>query len=300
MKRFAGEESSSPQLLSIVIPALNAEDTICEQFEALRNQNYDGDWEIILVNNGSTDRTVEIVEHYQQLMPNLRLVHALKARRRTYAYNEGSRAARGTALIFCDADDIVAPGWLNAIAEALKVHNFVAGALDLETLNHSAPWRPPPSTGGGKKMMGFLPFVMTCNLAVSKENFDAVGGFTEELPSGGDADLSWRLQLSGCQIYDASDAVVYYRYRTTLRGLWKQHVRFGYANPLLYRRFAPYGLPESSVRKAFRMYKKILKKMPIIFFSRNVDQQEKALWICQAGSRVGRLLGSIRYRTLYL
>lgn len=65
-------------MLSVIIPAHNAANTLGEQLEALKAQEYDGNWEIVVVNNGSTDNTVKVIQDYQHLMPHLRLVHALE------------------------------------------------------------------------------------------------------------------------------------------------------------------------------------------------------------------------------
>ncbi len=296
---FSLPGSNQSQLLSIIIPAYNAAATLGDQLEALKAQVYKGQWEIVVVNNNSVDNTVKIVQSYQQEMPHLRLVDALAMRRRAYAYNVGAKAAQGDAFIFCDADDIVAPGWLAAMDRALEMYDVVVGGLEVETLNRNAPPRPAPNTGADYKMMQFLPFGMTCNFAVSREAFEAVGGFVDDLTSGGDVDLSWRLQLHGYKIYDVPEAIVHYRYRQTFWALWKQFARFGYYQPLLYRRFKLYGMPRSPVRRVFRQYKRLLKKAVRILIS-GEEPDEKAKWVCHSATHLGRMCGSLRYRTLYL
>jgi len=294
---------SSPrcQQLSVIIPAYNAESFLAEQLEALKAQEYEGAWEIIVVNNRSTDNTVKIAETYQQSMPHLRLVHALEKQKRAYAYNTGAKAAKGNAFIFCDADDIVAPGWLKAMARALEQHDLVAGGLDLEALNQNAPWRPAPQAGSKHCIAGFMPYVITCNMGVSRQAFEASGGFAEEFTGGGDVDLSWRLQLLGYTIYDAPDAIVHYRYRDTLKGMWKQSLRVGYFQTLHYRRFKSYGMPRTSIQKALATYRRLFKVKKIVrLILKRVKKPELEKWVWQTGIYSGRLLGSIRFRVLYL
>src|SRR5262249_59116491 len=114
--------------LSIIIPCFNAEQTIVVQLQALADQQWSHPWEVIVVDNGSTDRTADIVKAWRPSLPSLRLIQAAKERQGpAYARNVGVAAARSDALAFIDADDVVAPGSLAAMGEALELHDFVAG-----------------------------------------------------------------------------------------------------------------------------------------------------------------------------
>jgi glycosyltransferase involved in cell wall biosynthesis len=237
-----GATSASPsrrRLLSVIIPAYNAADTLGVQLDALKAQDYNGDWEIVVVNNGSTDNTAKVVQDYQRLMPHLRLVHGLAKQNPSYARNTDAQAARGDAFLFCDADDVVAPGWVSALAEALEKHDVVFGAIEMQTLNQ---YTRPNLYGRNAKVLflDFLPRAVGCNFAISREAFEAVGGFSQDFPRGQDVDISWRLQLRGYSLHDAPAAVVYYRDRTTLLAIWKQGVSNGQAYVNLYRHFAAY------------------------------------------------------------
>lgn len=300
-KTQISSNTSCCQLLSVIIPAYNAEEFLPQQLEALKSQEYEGDWEIIVVNNRSTDSTVKIVANYQQAMPHLRLVHAPARQKRAYAYNTGAAAAQGDAFIFCDADDIVAAGWLKAMGEALKHHELVAGKLDLEQLNQNAPRRPPPLSGSKHRLTGFMPYVITCNMGIRRQPFEAAGGFAEEFTGGGDVDLSWRLQLMGYKIHDAPEAIVYYRYRDTLRGVWKQALRIGYFQVLHYQRFNSYGMPRNSIKEALVAYWRLLRpKKTVRLALKQLKKTELEKWVWQSGLYLGRLLGSIHFRVIYL
>ena len=294
-----GATPASPsrrRLLSVIIPAYNAANTLSEQLEALKAQDYNGDWEIVVVDNGSTDNTVEVVQDCQRLMPHLRLVHAPSKQNASYARNTGAQAARGDAFLFCDADDVVAPGWVLALAEALEKHDVVFGAVEMQTLNRDT--RPNPYLRNAKvPCLNFLPRVASCNFAVSREAFEAVGGFSQDFPRAQDVDISWRLQLRGYSIHDAPDAVVYYRDRTTLWAIWKQSVSNGQDYVNLYRHFAAYGMPRSSMRAALRKYARLIKKVPRLW---GADRYTQVRWVRKTASSVGQLWGSLRYRTLYL
>src|SRR4051795_2963793 len=108
------QRHSWPRLISVLIPARNAEATIAAQIYSLRSQTYDGLWEAILVNNGSTDSTVKLALDAAGGLP-LRVVDASERPGLSYARNVGVASARGDFVAFCDADDEVAPGWLAAL-----------------------------------------------------------------------------------------------------------------------------------------------------------------------------------------
>ena len=98
--------------LSVVIACFNEEATLAEQFEGLAIQEWSRPCEIVFVDNGSTDDSRAIAEHYQTRLGNLRIVDASAKRGKSFALNQGVEAALGESIAFADADDQVAPGGL--------------------------------------------------------------------------------------------------------------------------------------------------------------------------------------------
>lgn len=286
--------------LSVVVPAYDAEATLREQLNALKSQDYVGVWEIIVVDNRSHDSTAQIVYEYQQAIPNLRLVPAMEKQGRAYACNVGVRAAKGDAILFCDADDVVAPGWLRALAKALETNDIVAGATEVDKLNETAPWRPAPFASAKKTTLKFLSRFAGANCGVRRSCFEAVGGFSEDIHLYApceDIDLAWRLQLHGYTLHDVPDAVVHYRYRGTTKGLWKQMLSYGEAHVYLYKKFSTYGMPRSSIWAALGKYLKLIKRLPLAYRG---TPRDKSVWLRTAAVCWGRLKGSLRLHTLYL
>ena len=130
--------------LSVIIPCYNGAKTIAVQLEALAFQQWSEPWEVIIADNGSTDDSIAIVERYRHRLPHLRIVDASARKGQPYALNVGAQAASGEALVFCDADDEVGPGWLAAMGEALSKYDFVACRFETKKLNSPKFYQKSP------------------------------------------------------------------------------------------------------------------------------------------------------------
>jgi len=121
--------------LCVVVPTLNAETTISAQLDALSRQDWHGGWEVLVADNGSTDRTLEVVESYRLRMSNLRVVDASDRKGAAHARNVGARSTQAELVAFVDADDVVDEGWVQATAEAVSRHGFIAPRFENRRLN---------------------------------------------------------------------------------------------------------------------------------------------------------------------
>ncbi len=94
------------ELVSVIIPMYNAENTIVKCLDTVKNQNFDGDFEIFVINDGSTDKSQQMVEKYIAENPemNIQLFHQ-KNKGVSSARNLGLRQAKGQYIAFLDADD---------------------------------------------------------------------------------------------------------------------------------------------------------------------------------------------------
>lgn len=211
--------------LSVVLPCYNAAGVIGIQLAALARQSWVGQWEVIAADNGSTDDTVSVVKQYADRIPHLRIVDASAQRGPAHARNIGVRAATGEAVVFCDADDEVAPGWLEAMGKALAASDFVACSLDAKKLNPE--WTQIhddfQAHGLGKlEWYPYLPHAGGSSLGVRRSVFEAVGGFDSTLRYCEDTDFCCKAQLSGTTLQFVPEAVLHVRFQTSYRGLYRQ------------------------------------------------------------------------------
>lgn len=234
-------------LVSIVLPVYNGLPDLDAQLEAIAAQDYAGDVELIVSDNGSTDG---LRPHLQELsLPlSMRTVDASAKRGVSYARNVGVKAARGDIIAVVDHDDVVHPNWLTEMVRALDRFDAVGGALEIESLNapEVAAWRdvPPP---GSLFPTAYLPYAPGCNFAMWRRVFDKVGGFDEDLIGGAeDVDYSWRIQQAGLTLGHAADALVAYRIRTTVRRSFEQGRGYGRTSYQLSSKHRAAGCPHSS------------------------------------------------------
>jgi glycosyltransferase involved in cell wall biosynthesis len=285
--------------VSVVLPVLNGAATLPQQLQALAGQTYPDRWELVVADNGSTDETVTVVGEWTNRLPCLRLVDASQRMSTNYARNVGAAAARGELLTFCDADDVATPGWLAAMVAALGRYDLVGGRLDDEALNDpvSRAWRVRPGADGLPSALSFRPYATSANLGVRAEVLRALGGWNEEFVRGGtEVEFCWRAQLAGYRLGYAPDAVMQYRYRTTRWAFAYQLYRYGRAEAQLFRAFRDLGAPRPSVYRACRAWAWTLVHLSYLLRSRT----HQGRWLRTAAFRVGRLDGSVRFRTLCL
>ena len=108
---------------SIIIPVYNSEDYLSECIESVLRQTFQ-DFEIILINDGSSDRSGEICENYTKIDPRIRVYHQINAGVST-ARNLGLRSATGEWTLFLDSDDRINCHTLNYIYKVIQSNGRV-------------------------------------------------------------------------------------------------------------------------------------------------------------------------------
>jgi glycosyltransferase involved in cell wall biosynthesis len=283
--------------LSVIIPCLNEEAYLGVQLEALANQQWSEPWEVIVADNGSTDRSPAIVEQYRGRLPNLRLVDASDRRGQAHARNVGARIAAGTALAFCDADDEVAPGWLSAMGQALSEHDFVAGRFADDKLN--ADWvraRRRAPQRDGLQVYQYAPYLLHAggsSIGIKRALHEAVGGFDETWLLLEDMDYCFRIQLAGTKLHFVPDALIQVRLAHTFNATYRQGFTWGEYDVLLYKKYRSDRMPKFPLKEGIGAWVRLILRIPQLR-----SKSDRIAWLSNFARRFGRLRGCIKYRVL--
>jgi glycosyltransferase involved in cell wall biosynthesis len=279
-------------LISVVMPVFNEGRLIDQQLDALARQDFSGAWELVIADNGSTDDTRARARSWSDRLP-VRVVDASARKGCGPARNVGVAQAVGSALAFCDGDDVVAPGWLSAHVGALETADVIAGSIvpfdgDRPRAGVTVPPAPPT-------LLGWLPYAQGANCSVRREVYDQVGGFPEQSSHAEDVEFSWLAQLQGYRFVYEPKALVHKRNRQTAGARFRQYVGYGRSDVDLYIRYRTHGAVRAPAASLTRTYLGLVARLPLL---RSPDERDR--WVRQLGRRTGRLLESGRRRTICL
>jgi len=240
--------------VSVVIPCFQEEKTIRPCLESLLALDYADDYEILVVENGSTDRTADIVRDIQRRSPLVRLIDEAK-RGTAAARNTGVRGARFDHIAFVDADCTVPPDWLSLLARSFDAAKSTAGDLVAVGGRNIAPPQAAPFVkaieialdsfaGSFNRVQGrqlrrpaFVSSLSLANAFFGRESILAVGGFDESLRSEAeDADLNFRLAEAGGKFLYVPDSYVWHNMRSSPKSWFRNMFRYGKGRARLLKR----------------------------------------------------------------
>jgi glycosyltransferase involved in cell wall biosynthesis len=232
LKEIPFESRSAWPRITVVVCTFNGERTIKECLDGLQQLDYP-DYEVIIVDDGSTDSTGEIAREYP-----FRLI-TTDNRGLSSARNTGFNAATGEIVAYIDDDAYPTSEWLKYLATTFL------------TTDHAAVGGPnlsPPTDGFIADCIAHAPggpihvllsdreaeHIPGCNMAIRKSCLEAIGGFDAIFRvAGDDVDVCWRLQQYGWSLGFNASAVVWHHRRNSIRTYWKQQRGYGKAEALL-------------------------------------------------------------------
>ncbi|HYL26746.1 MAG TPA: glycosyltransferase [Candidatus Nitrosotalea sp.] len=190
---------------SIVVATKDRARYVARTLESLQLQRDAPAFEVIVVDNGSSDETKSVVERSAQVFPAVRYI-AEPQPNRGKARNRGVAAASGRYIVFCDDDVQLPPGWLAAHAAAHRddAERVVNGPI-LNVQSYDA--RPKPRPANYSRA-----FLCTCNASLARAAFLSAGGFDERFDLYGweDTELGIRLRLAGVRWAFAWEAYLWH------------------------------------------------------------------------------------------
>jgi glycosyltransferase involved in cell wall biosynthesis len=282
--------------LSVIVPCHNVADTLSHQLAALVEQEWDADWEIVVVDNASSDETRSIAERYASRTARLRIEPAFEGRGVGYARNAGVRATSSVGIAICDGDDIVEPGWVRTMGEALRGWEFVTGSIDLCSLNPAA-LAASRGTASADELphFGCVPFARGNNCGMRRDVFERLGGYDESFIGLEDIEFSLRAAATGIPVHFEPGARIQYRYRDDVAGLWRQGRFYGASVPALAVRARRLGLEPPSRLRGLKSWAWLL-----VHALKLVHPDSRLAWLWVLANRIGSLEGSVRARSLYV
>lgn len=240
------EQDSRIPFISVITPVYNDPKGLKDTLKSLVNQDYPQDYfEIIVADNGSTDKTLDVAREFLQEYPELIKIVIEDSIQSSYAArNKGITAAKGDIIAFIDSDMSVEMDWLTRIDTSLKKYqtDYLACGVDIYSESNSL-------SALYNKLSGFpiveyinnRHFAPTCCLVVRATVFDKVGLFNPNLISSGDYEFGNRAFDSGYKLDYDLDIVMNHPARTSYKQLLKKSFRIGrgfyqlsYYNPELY------------------------------------------------------------------
>jgi O-antigen biosynthesis protein len=221
--------------VSVVVCSYNAERTMEACLASLETLHYP-DYEVIVVNDGSQDRTLAIAERFAYCR-----IISQENKGLSVARNVGAAAATGEIVAYTDSDCVADPDWLTYLVARMEEGVGLAAC--------GGPNFPPPedslvpaavavSPGGPTHVLisdAVAEHIAGCNMAFRRDALLALGGFDPVYRAAGDdVDICWRFQDAGYTIGFSPAAIVWHFRRNTVKAYLNQQRGYGKAEALVY------------------------------------------------------------------
>jgi glycosyltransferase involved in cell wall biosynthesis len=217
------------KLVSIIIPTFNGGSRIGRCLNALLNQTGPRDFEILVINDGSTDNTAEVVAGY----PGIKLISQSNAGPAA-ARNRGAQHACGTIILFTDDDCVPEPGWLEAMLEPFANPEVagVKGVYRTKQKEVLARFVQVEYEDRYRLMSRHLwiDFVDAYSAGFRRNCFLEMGGYDTSFPvaCAEDVELSYRMSSCGWKMKFVPKAVVSHTHPHTLWRYLKKKYKFAF------------------------------------------------------------------------
>ena len=291
--------SSADFKISVVVPCYNAEKTLADTLTSIASQQWNEPWEVIVADNRSTDGSWRLAESFRDRFAQFRIISANEGQGTPFAINRGVHEARGRSVVFCDADDVPATGWLAAMGGALEQHEFVACRMDFSSLNPVEIIRQKRRGGQTSGLMQisyppYLPHAGGSTLGIRREVFLKLGGYDPSFVYLHETDFCFKAQLDGHELHFVPDAVLAVRLRRDYTATFKQAFHWAEYNVRLAKRYKSYGEPPK--RCWIRLWRDTARIATQLVSWSRVSEQQKMNLAWQSGTQLGKIKGVIKYR----
>lgn len=205
--------------ISFVVPTFNAERTLKDCLDSIFAECIAGD-EVIVVDNGSTDKSVEIAKSYNDLVVYVKSDCHVSAVR-----NFGVDKSAGQLIAFIDSDCVLVDGWRKNALLQLAAENIGATGCKYQVPPDSDNWLEKVWFAQRVEGVQEVEYINSGNLVVKRSAHSEIGGFDEELETGEDSEYCYRLRAAGYVILsDEKVGAIHLGNPKTITGFYgKQH-----------------------------------------------------------------------------
>lgn len=248
------EQAIQAEVVSIIVPTFNGARRIEACLDALVRQSTTRSFEIVVVDDGSTDGTSLVVNR----SPTVRLIHQANAGPAA-ARNRGARAARGSIILFTDDDCVPAPNWLEAM---------LAPFIDPEVMGAKGAYRTRQTRLVSRfvqieyedryrlmRRESNIDFIDTYSAAFRRDRFLEMGGYDTSFPvaCAEDVELSYRMSARGWKLKFVPDAIVYHTHPDRLASYLRKKHKFAYWRMLAVRKNPAKGVKDSHTPQLMKL-----------------------------------------------
>jgi poly-beta-1,6-N-acetyl-D-glucosamine synthase len=238
-ERHEPKFDATPQLaaypmVSILVPCFNEENQARETFTALAQVEYP-EYEIIAINDGSRDRTAEILNGLTVLIPQLRVVHLTRNQGKAKALNAGALIARGEFLVVIDGDAMVDRHAITWFVRRMQSDGRLGGITGNPRIRNRSSLLGRLQVGEFSAILGLIKraqtvfgwlFTVSGVICCFRKRAVHEAGWWSSDTLTDDVELTWRLQFAGWHIAFEPKAICWILMPETLRGLWRQRLRW--------------------------------------------------------------------------
>jgi cellulose synthase/poly-beta-1,6-N-acetylglucosamine synthase-like glycosyltransferase len=254
---------------SVIIPAYNAGRTLSSCLEALHNQSVPRkDYEIIVVDDGSTDGTARIARRF-----NVEYLFQANQGPAT-ARNRGASASRGSIILFTDSDCVPDHNWIQEMVRPFDDPDIVGvkGAYRTTQTELAARFAQAEFEDRYDLLERYpsIDMIDTYSAAFRKEVFLKIGGFDQNFPvaNNEDTDLSYRLATAGYKLAFNPEAFVYHSHPDTFIKYLKLKFWRGYWRMIVYRRYPDKAVKDSYTPAIIKIQTMLMAlSIPLFFLS---------------------------------
>lgn len=280
------EQSKHPIIdSSVIVPVYSGEKVLPFLLESLSSQINNVPFEVILSDNGSSDSSLQIADRYISSIPNLRIIDSGFKRGKHYSLNCAINQAKSDRLILLDQDDVVNDSYVSAMSDALNYHPLVAAHMDSNKLNQQ--FEIPPRFAPLNQKIGKFAIKIAAGgtLGMTRNAFWDIGAFDETFNySTLDVDFCCRAHNRGYDLQLVDNAILYYRFRESIKENYAQGFLYGKGNRAIERRYP--GIRGPRIRYTERLLLLLKESIQLLDTSRK-DREKLAHNI---GKSVGYLI----------